>query len=114
MIFKKKIYKVEWKDPALIQLYSLVNFELAEKIYKEVNNILAVNPYGNFKDKVNIENLKTNIKSLKGNLKHSFRIQIGDYRILYDVLEDEVLISIFRVKHRLQEDVYSDKDFLEN
>jgi mRNA-degrading endonuclease RelE of RelBE toxin-antitoxin system len=42
-------------------------------------------------------------KKLVGS-KHTYRIRIGDYRVVYDVLTNEVVIEVIRVAHR--RDVY--------
>ncbi len=39
----------------------------------------------------------SNIKKLT-NFKPSYRLRVGDYRVLFDVLEDELIIA--RVMHR--------------
>ena len=42
-------------------------------------------------------------KKLKG-AEHAFRIRIGDYRVVYDVLEDAIVVLVLRIGHR--KDVY--------
>ena len=42
-------------------------------------------------------------RKLKG-AEHAFRIRIGDYRVVYDVLEDVVVVLVLRIGHR--KDVY--------
>ena len=29
-----------------------------------------------------------------------YRIRVGDYRVLYDIKDDEVLVLVFRIEHR--------------
>ena len=41
-------------------------------------------------------------KPLKGKLKGSHSLRVGDYRILYDVIEDTILV--WKIQHR--RDVY--------
>lgn len=61
------------------------------KILEAIKN-LSVNPYP-----------ETNHKKLKGS-EHSYRLRVGDYRILYDA-EDEIrIISVYKIGHR--KDVY--------
>ena len=48
--------------------------------------------------------LKTNprpagVKKLKG-IKNLFRLRQGDYRILYQIYDDRILIVVIAVKHR--------------
>lgn len=42
-------------------------------------------------------------RKLKGE-ERSYRIRIGDYRVVYDVLQDVVVVLILRIGHR--KDVY--------
>ncbi len=39
-------------------------------------------------------------KSLKGDLSGLRRIRVGDYRVVYELIEHQVLILIIRVAHR--------------
>ena len=41
-------------------------------------------------------------KKLKG--EEAFRIRVGDYRVVYEIVEDQILILVTRVRHR--KDVY--------
>lgn len=56
---------------------------------------------------VRIENLKNNpfpqgVKKLV--TADGYRLRVGDYRIVYDVIEDLVLVKILKVGHR--KDIY--------
>ncbi|HEY83774.1 MAG TPA: type II toxin-antitoxin system RelE/ParE family toxin [Chloroflexi bacterium] len=46
----------------------------------------------------NMDNI--NRERLTGNLSEFYKFRIGDYRILYQVLEDEHIIVIHQVGHR--------------
>jgi mRNA interferase RelE/StbE len=39
---------------------------------------------------------------------HAYRIRIGDYRVVYDVLEDAIVVLVLRIGHR--KDVYRSLD----
>ncbi len=41
-----------------------------------------------------------NSKSLKGGLRGFWRVRVGDYRIVYQVVENELLILVLKVGHR--------------
>ncbi|HNZ26681.1 MAG TPA: type II toxin-antitoxin system RelE/ParE family toxin [Spirochaetota bacterium] len=58
----------------------------ANKVIKELENF-ANNPKGNF-----------NIKLLKGKFENLYRLRVGNYRIIYDIINDE--INVYRVRHR--------------
>jgi mRNA interferase RelE/StbE len=36
--------------------------------------------------------------------EHAYRIRIGDYRVVYDVLDDAIIVLVLRIGHR--KDVY--------
>ena len=37
---------------------------------------------------------------LKGDLRGLRRIRVGDYRVMYEVLDDELVVLVVRVAHR--------------
>ncbi|WP_136707675.1 type II toxin-antitoxin system RelE/ParE family toxin [Agromyces sp. H66] len=39
------------------------------------------------------------VKKLTG-LENAWRLRVGDYRILYEIEDDVVLVTVFRVAHR--------------
>lgn len=45
------------------------------------------------------------VKKLTG-YENAWRIRIGDYRVLYEIVDEQVLVTVFRVAHR--RDVYGD------
>jgi len=50
-----------------------------------------------------IEPLPDGSKKLTGS-EHTFRIRIGDYRVVYDIQGTDLIIHVVRVRHR--RDVY--------
>lgn len=44
-----------------------------------------------------------NVRKLQGE-EHAYRIRVGDYRVIYDVLHEQVVVLVLRVGHR--KDVY--------
>jgi len=63
---------------------------VAQKIIKEKLLILTTNP----------DTLKNNIKALKGEYKGKFRLRINQYRVVFQVKDDELIIIVIRVGHR--------------
>lgn len=61
-----------------------------QKIIKEKLLILAENP----------EILKNNIKKLAGTKEDYYRLRVGNYRIIYEKRENELIILIIRIGHR--------------
>jgi len=63
---------------------------VAQKIIKEKLLLLIENP----------EILKNNIKALKGEYKGKFRLRINQYRVVFQVKEDVLVIVVIRIGHR--------------
>jgi len=62
----------------------------AQKIIKEKLLLLITNP----------DILKNNIKALKGEQKGKFRLRINQYRVVFQVKDEELIIIVVRVGHR--------------
>jgi mRNA interferase RelE/StbE len=82
-------YKVEWKRSAIKELEKLPR-PMISKIVSAVDN-LSSNPFPH------------GVRKLMGT-ESSYRIRLGDYRVLYTVAEKRLIIEIIRVGHR--KDVY--------
>lgn len=61
-----------------------------QKIIKDKLFLLSQNP----------EILKNNIKTLKGKYKGLKRLRVGNYRIIFEEKEKELVILIIRIAHR--------------
>jgi mRNA interferase RelE/StbE len=61
-----------------------------QKIIKEKLLILAENP----------EVLKNNIKKLAGTKEDYYRLRVGNYRIIYERRDNDLIILIIRIGHR--------------
>jgi mRNA interferase RelE/StbE len=66
---------------------------LHEKISEYVYPVLRNNPF-----------FGPNIKKLKGKYKEIYRFRLGDYRLLYKIEEQKVIVFIIDIEHR--KDVY--------
>jgi len=84
------LYSIEWKTSAKKELRKIDKKQIP-KIIEAVEN-LASNPH------------PINHKKLLGT-EHNFRIRIGNYRVVYFLEDDKLLIEIIRVRHR--KDAYS-------
>ena len=84
------IYTVKWDEDALEDLSSLGKAE-AIRIVKKIESHLA-------KDPLNLG------KPLSGNLASLYRYRIGDYRVIYQIFKNELIVVVVRVGHR--KDVY--------
>lgn len=81
-------YKIEIKASAQKELKNLPNKEL-KKVIEKISS-LATNPR------------PTGCKKLSGDEK--YRIRVGNYRVLYSIEDEILVIFIFKVGHR--KDVY--------
>jgi len=83
-------YKVRWQEEALEDLLSLPK-KNAEQIVKKVETYLTQNP----------QNLG---KALTGKFSGLYRYRMGDYRIIYEIIKQELCIYVVHIGHR--KDVY--------
>ena len=94
------MYQVIWEKEALDQLDKL-DKKVAKELYEKVNLDLANNPQKNPQ--------KGKIKKLYGKWEGFWRYRLGNCRAIYEILEDEVIVSI--VKVGLREKVYKKRTF---
>jgi mRNA interferase RelE/StbE len=78
-------YRIEIKPSASKELEKLPQ-QTIPRIVAAIRE-LARNPY------------PQGVKKLTG-FEHTYRIRVGDYRILYNIYEDRLVIDIIRVRHR--------------
>ncbi len=82
-------HRIEWKSSALRELRRL-DRPVISRIVATVES-LADNSF------------PRGARKLSG-AEHTYRVRVGDYRIIYEVFENASLIEIVRVRHR--RDVY--------
>ena len=82
-------YKIEWKRSAIKELQRLPR-QMRLKVVAAVDN-LSSNPY------------PQGVRKLVST-ENSYRIRIGDYRLLYNITQHKLIIEIIRVGHR--KDIY--------
>lgn len=80
-------FEIFWKQSAVKELRKLPR-EIIAKVHAAVA-MLANEPH------------PQNSKKLKG-VENSFRIRVGDYRVVYGVFADRLLVEVVRVGHRRQ------------
>ncbi len=86
------IYQVEISKNASKQLNKL-SPELQERIQARIDDLA-------------IEARPNGVKKLK-NREFGYRIRVGDYRVLYDIFDNILLITVVEVGHRSK--MYKDK-----
>ena len=83
-------FRVEWKKSTKKDLRKLPA-SVVERVVEAVG-LLSANPF------------PQGVEKLSG-AEHSYRIRLGDYRVVYNVFREWKLVEIQRVRHR--KDVYS-------
>jgi mRNA interferase RelE/StbE len=79
------LYRLEWKSSACRDLKRL-DRQVVPRIIAAVES-LADDPFA------------PGTRKLHG-VAHTYRMRVGDYRIIYEVFESHVTIHIVRVRHR--------------
>jgi mRNA interferase RelE/StbE len=82
-------YRIEWKRSAIKELEKLPR-PMISKIVSAVAN-LSSNPY------------PQGVRKLVST-ESSYRIRVGDYRVIYNIIENRLIVEIVRVGHR--KDIY--------
>ena len=78
-------YQIEWKRSSVKELEKLPR-QMISKIVSAVDD-LSGDPY------------PQGVRKLVGS-EHTYRIRVGDYRVIYDIFESRLVIEIIRVRHR--------------
>ncbi len=82
-------------------MYTLAFLTSAQKEFKKLDSVVQKR----IKKKLlllveNPEILKNNIKPLKGEHQGKFRLRINQYRVIFQIKEDKLIITIIRIGHR--------------
>lgn len=79
--------KVEYSASALKQLKKL-DKQFQKAIIQEMNEVAT------------LDNPRQKGKALKSNLSGLWRYRVGDYRVICDIQDEKILITVLRVGHR--------------
>lgn len=77
-------------DDKVIKDLKAIDKSWQKKIIKAIKDKLPNNPYSG--------------KKLVGDLAPYYRLRVGDYRVVYEVKERQVVITVIRIRHR--KDIY--------
>jgi mRNA interferase RelE/StbE len=78
-------YRIEWKTSALRELKRL-DRQMVPRIVRAIESLSAdPQPQG--------------VRKLQGS-ERTYRMRVGDYRVIYDLLESRLVVQIIRVRHR--------------
>jgi mRNA interferase RelE/StbE len=79
------IYRIEWKPSALKEL-TKIDRQYIPHIIQAIE-LLSKNPF------------PSGCRKLHG-VEHTYRVRVSEYRIVYQVINDKLIITIVRVRHR--------------
>ena len=78
-------YKIQIDDKVIKDLKKIDKI-WQKRILNKITTVLVDDPYSG--------------KKLVGNLSPYYRLRVGNYRVIYEVIEDEVVVEVIKVKHR--------------
>lgn len=78
--------------------------ENLNKKLKHIDKTALKTIFSALKELETIENPRTKGKALQGNLKKYWRYRVGDYRIICDIQDKEIVILVIDIGHR--KDIY--------
>ena len=78
-------YQIEWKKTALRELKRL-DRQVVPRIVAAVESLSS-------------DPLPSGIRKLQGS-QRTYRMRMGDYRVIYELYESRLVIEIVRVRHR--------------
>ena len=78
-------YQIDWKLSALREL-KRIDHQVVPRIITAVES-LSSNPF------------PSGVKKLHGS-ESTYRIRVGNYRIIYEVYSNHLIVEIIRVRHR--------------
>ncbi|MBN3924243.1 type II toxin-antitoxin system RelE/ParE family toxin [Nostoc sp. NMS4] len=70
----------------------------ARKMFKKLSQELQYRIQPKI-DELSIEPRPNGVKKLQGE-ENTYRIRVGDYRVIYDILDDVLLVNVIDVGHR--------------
>ena len=72
----------------------------AEKVFAKSQKALAKKLARCFKNLENNPRSHPNIKPLKGSYSGYYRYRVGDYRVIYSIEDDLVVVNVIIIAHR--------------
>ncbi len=85
-------YEVKFSKGAKKQFRKLP-LDVQQRIQTKIND-LAIEPRPN------------GVKKLQGD-DNSYRLRVGDYRVIYEVVDDVLIVTVIKIGHR--SDIYKDE-----
>ena len=74
--------------------------EAARKAFKKIDKTMQKRIKEYLDEVLQLENPRSRGKALTGNLVNLWRYLVGDYRIICDIQDEKILITVLRLGHR--------------
>ncbi|MBR5579749.1 MAG: type II toxin-antitoxin system RelE/ParE family toxin [Treponema sp.] len=74
--------------------------EAARKAFKKIDKTMQKRIKEYLDEVLQLENPRSRGKALTGNLVNLWRYRVGDYRIICDIQDEKILITVLRLGHR--------------
>ena len=74
--------------------------EAARKAFKKIDKTMQKRIKEYLDEVLQLENPWSRGKALTGNLVNLWRYRVGDYRIICDIQDEKILITVLRLGHR--------------
>ena len=74
--------------------------EAARKAFKKIDKTMQKRIKEYLDEVLQLENPQSRGKALTGNLVNLWRYRVGDYRIICDIQDEKILITVLRLGHR--------------
>lgn len=79
------IYQIEWKKSAVRELKRL-DRQIVPKVLAAI-------------DSLSTQPLPAGVSKLQGS-QQTYRIRVGNYRVIYQLFETQLVVEVVRVRHR--------------
>lgn len=73
---------------------------IAKKELKKLDRQIQIKIKNYLDEIANLENPRSRGKALVGNLSHLCRYRVADYRLICDIQDEKILVTILRIGHR--------------
>ena len=74
--------------------------EAARKAFKKIDKTMQKRIKEYLDEVLQLKNPRSRGKALTGNLVNLWRYRVGDYRIICDIQDEKILITVLRLGHR--------------
>lgn len=73
---------------------------IAKKKLKKLDRQIQIKIKNYLDEIANLENPRSRGKALVGTLSHLWRYRVADYRLICDIQDEKILVTVLRIGHR--------------